>query len=694
MRLDLPSSKSTTGAIDLVDALDRELSPAEMEMNVHLTTWKIVDAYLAGVRHFRVMDRWSGNVAIAWENAKGDLDLRYEDIVRVYMTEAGRYIKMDISPIAGKKGESLDALRKASIGNATLQALAAKMPIAKLKRRLIVPFLKYGTVGLNHYETGNADMPDMIEVVPGRQLRGFPAFVDGVDQLYAIGRCRWVPMAWLVKRMKDVHQKNLREDPYSQMKAIDVPWGSTPPGLSTYDAYGLTPGSTVTVRKGDLLGTQISNPDHEGGKKYDRWARPYVQLEEIYIYDDSQEFVARRIIKAGDVILVDENFEEKGLRVLCPLHVARHTDIGKMFARGFVAPLIPFNDQIEKMLASLFKNVQEMDMFGTLFVSSGMGIDLKRWRTGPRPKIEKYDPDPLNATAQPMQLTPKNSGMMPAKIAEIALDQLNRLANQGPYYQGETSGRVDSAAGLGFLFNAGNIALGLPTHGLADALAGVYSRMLQVAKDRLGPGDTIELATIDDAIAGIIIDPNSGRMELASNPIPEAWEIEVNIKDRLPRDREIRKQELQELFQMQLVDPTRFWIAALEENLDFPGANKEIWETWRKVTWQIIVLFRDGKTPGPLEIGEHTQNADIQLMAVQQFMNKIEFSLAEPEVRAVFEEWKMNLEVLAGKNFPAGLGNPEDIAAQQMSMIQAQQRAGIEGAGVPEGQMPGVGPQQ
>jgi hypothetical protein len=160
---------------------------------------------------------------------------------------------------------------------------------------------------------------------------------------------------------------------------------------------------------------------------------------------------------------------------------------------------------------------------------------------------------------------------MPAKIADIALQQMQRLANQGPYYQGETSGRVDSAAGLGFLFNTGNIALGLPTHGMADALAGAYARMLQVAKDRMGPGDTIELATIDDAIAGVVIDPQTGLMELSHNPIPNPWEVEVNVKDRTPRDRNVRKEELKELYGLQLVDPTRFWIAALEENLDFDG---------------------------------------------------------------------------------------------------------------------------
>jgi hypothetical protein len=696
MRLELPKSNTPAAERDLVDALDRELGPAELEMNVSLVTWKVVDAYLAGIRKFRVTDRWAGNISIAWENAKGELDMRYEEITRQYLTEVGRYMKMDISPVAGKRGESLDSLRKAAIGNATLGSLASKMNMSTLKRSILIPFLKYGTVGVNHYETGDADMPDLIEVVPARQLRGLPAFVDGTYNLYGISRVRWVPMDWLVARMKSVYGKKLKEDPYAQLRAQDIPWGSTPPGQTTYEMGGLAPAGAgfagtgdLGMKRSDLLGTQISDPQQEGARAR-RFGRPYVQLEEIYIYDDSQQFVSRYVVKAGDVIIVDENFEDKRIKVLCPLHVARHTDIGKMFARGFVAPMIPFNDQIEKMFASLFKNIAEMDMFGTLFVHGASGIDIKRWRTGPRPKAEKYEPDPMNPGGQPFQLTPQNSGTMPAKVAQLALDQMQSLAGQGPAFQGETSGRIDSAAGLGFLFNTGNIALGLPTHGVADALAGAYARMLQVAKDRLGPGDTVELATIDDAIAGVIIDPTTGDMELESNPIPEAWEVDVNIKDRVPRDREIRKQELQELVQQGLVDPTRFWVAALEENLDFPGADREIWETWRKATWQIIVMFRDGKEPGPLVIGEHTQNPDIQLMAVQQFMNKIEFSLASEEVRNAFISWKVRLEILAGKNFPMGLGPPEEIAQEAMAGLGAEQRGEVPQLGIPTGVAPGV----
>ena len=122
-----------------------------------------------------------------------------------------------------------------------------------------------------------------------------------------------------------------------------------------------------------------------------------------------------------------------------------------------------------------------------------------------------------------------------------------------------------------------------------------------------------------------------------------------------------------------------------------PGAPRELWETWRKATWQIITLFRDGQTPGNLDIGEHTQNPDIQLIKLQEFMNKIEYSLSSEAVRKEFETWKMDLEILAGQRFPSELPPPEEVAA--MEAAGGQQRPGVPQAGIPAGMAPG-GPLQ
>ncbi len=680
-KLDLPTNER-----ELVDALDAELIPAEQEAMVHSTSHKLVDAYLAGARKFRIRDRFTGGIdsAISFENARGELEMRWEEITKVYLAEVGRFLKMDIFPTAAKKGESLGAMRKAAIAKATLGSLVAPMPLDRIKQEMIIAFLKHGTVGITHIETGLDHMPDAFEVVPARQLRGIPAWVDGVGNLMGIARKRWAPLGWLRTKMKEVYDKKIKtSNAVGDLGARDVPWGSAPPEESqsrqgTYGASGAAVGSggPFISSGSDVIGTDIgknlSRDSDSGAPKKD--GRMYVPVEEIYIYDDTTQFVARFIIKVGRKILLDENYEKQGVQVLCPLHVARHTDIGKFFARGFVAPLIPMNDQIEKLMASVFKNIQELDNFGMLVIPGSANLDIKKFKTGPRPKAISFDPDPMNPDLKPFSITPQNSGLLPVRAAEFAGQQLSKLSGQGPIFQGETSGRVDSAAGLGFLFNTGNISLALPANGLAAAFSGVYARLLQAAKDRLGPGKTIEIATIDDAIAGVVIDPQTGEMRLSENPIPEPWTVTIDVRDRQPKDREILKQELKEGLSLGTVDPVRYWVTAFEENLEIPGAPKEIWETWRKAIWQIILLFRDGVTPGNVDIGEHTQQPDIQLIKLNEFMSKIEFSLASEEVRTAFETWKMDLEILAGTRFPSELPPPEEAAEVELAQQQQAQQ--------------------
>ncbi len=660
---------------DIVNALDDELTQGEIEANVNLVAWKIIDAYLQGVRHFRVRDRWAGNVSIGFENSKGELDLRYEEVTAQFQTELGRYMKMDLNPVVTRIGESLGSLRDAAISQAYVTSQIAHINLDEIKRRAFIPLLKYGNVGVFHYETGIPNTPDGIELIHPRQLRPFPAFVDGLGNLSGIVRKRWVPLGWLIKIGKKKGWKvNLaKKNPEKDLKGQSVPYGMVPPGLTSFESAASMPGSAKGSSR-YVLGADISDPDRNDKpvKKDGRW---FVPLEEWYFHDQSQQYVSEFIIKIGNTIVMHENYEDNGLQIIRPLRVARHTDIDRFFARGYVAPLIPFNHQQEKMLSALFKNVAEIDMFGTLFVAGGSGIDLKKWKPGPRPKIMKYEPYPIDSTHKPFQLGPMNSGKLPADIIKISGELSKQLARQGSIYSGETSGRVDSAAGLGFLFNTGNVALGPPSHSIADAFSGVYSRIVQAGRERSKPGDTIQLTTITDGLAGVIINAE-GKMELSDNPIPDPIKVKIDIKDRTPRDRDIRKKELLELYGQQLVDPTRFWITALEENLDFPGPPKELWETWRKVVWQIMILFRDGKSPGELQVGEHTQSPDIQLIALQQFMNRIEYSLAAPEVRTEFENWKMQLETLAGIGFPAGLGQPEDVAMQAMAQGQGQMPIG------------------
>lgn len=678
----------------LVDVLDAELGTAESEMNLNRVGWRIIDGYLRGARKFNVLDRFSGKVSVGYEHLKGDVLFRYEDIVRRYLIEIGRWLRSDFGPVARRKGESLGDLRKASIANAILQARVAKIDLRRLRTELVIPYIKYGVVGIAHYETGDADNPDQVEVVPPHQLRGIPPYSEGSESMQGIARVRWVPYDWLKERVKLVYDIDLdKYDAESELEAIRVAWGHSPPGSTILNdgRSGAYPMVTEAPDQPPLYTERERGIPSEDSDDIREDGRYYVKLEEVYPYADDSLYAAAYILKVGRVIVYRENFEETGQRVICPLQVARYTDTGSFFARGFVAPLIPANDQFEKVVSSVARNIRDMDMMGSLMVSGGMNIDLKSWnKPGPRPKSEKYNVDPLAPNAQPFVLQPANIGTMPVQFGQFLTTISDKLSGQGPFFDGQAAGRIDSAAGLGFLFNTGNVGLGLPSHNIANALSAIYGRILQIAKGDLSEGQSIKLATIDENLAGVVFNPQSGELSLDQNPIPNPWEVELDIRDRTPRDPDVRKKELSELYGAGLLGTSpdeafiQYWITVFEENLDVIGGPKDIYETWRKVIWQIILLFNDGETPGPVEFGEHTQDPRVQIMALQRFMNKIEFSLSSDEVQREFEVWKEALERLMGVDYPAGLPPPEEAAAME---LQGQQ-PGQSPPGVVGGQAP------
>lgn len=675
----------------LAESLDMELTSAESEMGLNLTSWRIIDAYLRGARKFTTRDRFAGSVAVGFEHLRGDVLFRYEDIVRRYLVEVGRWLRADISPKVGRRGESLGDMRNAAIANAVLNARVAGINLDRLKTALIVPFVKHGIVGIAHYEMPDPMHPDHIEVVPARQLRFLPAFAEGTESVQGIARKRWMPYEWVRQHVQAMYDINLDTlyDVESDLYGIRVGWGSQPPGHSLIsemtgtghgrllqDASVLTPADPRIGGGRTYVGVPLDSKSAELHEDVDEAGRYYVPMEEIYPYMDDSTYCARYILKIGRKIIFQDDYESVGRRIVCPLQAARYADTGSSFSRGFVAPLIPANDQFEKVIASVARNLREMDIFGTTYVSSGMNIDVKRHnKPGPRPKMDKYTIDPLAPNAQPFNLAPKNPGLLPVNFGVFLKNVTDSLAGQGPFYEGQAAGRDIGAAGHGFLFNTGNIGLGLPSANLADSMAAIYSRVLQSARENLQAGETVKLATIDENLAGVVFNPETGSLELAQNPIPQPWEVKVDVKDRVPADPDTRKRELAEHHAAGLLGATpeeanlRYWIAVFEENLDVPGGPKDLYETWRKAIWQIILLFNDGKNPGPVEFDEHVQDPAVHLLALKRFMSKIEFSLASDEVQQEFVLWKEALERMTG-TYPMGLPPPEDVAAEAMPEIQ------------------------
>lgn len=676
--MSLPKDKK-----ELVQALNQEIGHADTECNIQKAGWKIVDGYLAGARHFNVVDPIAGSMEIAYENWDGSMQLRFEQILQDFSTEVGRLQKMAIDPVCTRRGESLDALRKGAIAHATLGTLVAPLNLDNLKVEALKMIVKYGTVGIEHWETDDPVFRDAVSVIHPRELRGLPAWTDGKSGLRALVRKRDVPLDWIKGRINRMG-KNVSTN-LTDLKAVKVPWGTSSPNeaANRYSTGSPSVGTPVlpdpsTSKYG--FGAKVAKKMKDE-EKPDETGRYFVCLEEIYVLDIDPAYMCRYIIKIGDTIPVDDDFERPGYRVVCPIQVARYTDTGRFHGRGYVGPQIPLNDVIERMLGNFFQNVIDMDVYGTVLIPDTWNVDTDTWKAGRRPRYQTYSPDLSTPNHQQILIQPATSGMLPSKAAEVGLSIQQTLSGHGPMFQGEATGRMDSASGHGFLFDVANIRLSMPVNSFADAIVGVYGRLLQSAKARYGDDDTMKLTAIDEAMAGVVVGKD-GALSLSDNPIPEPWEVTIDIKDRMPRDLITRKQELKELFQMSLVTPTSFWLAAHDEKLDFPGSPRDLIESYRKAIWQVVMLFGNGKEPGLIDVGQQSTNPEVQLMVVQRFMNKIEFSLADQKVREAFEQWKMVLEQMLGKGFPEGLMPPDQAAMQQQQMMS--------GGGGPMG--PGMGP--
>lgn len=649
-RLTLPTDKKA-----LSDALNLARSAAWGRRNSFYLMCQIAYHYLQGVRRFRVSSFEEARLQIGYENDLGTLHFRNEDLRNKYRTELGRYMRMDISPVVSKVGWGIDSLRKASIGQVAVDYRTRFIDFNSLKSRAFQQFLTFGTVGFHHTTCVDAkgDQRDTVEVVPPWELFPTPGNPAHPDELRCTSRYRQVPLPWLKKRAKDNPDLKLATGKEGErlMQVREVPAGQPVRSTSNDDTqpFGLS----------DFSQTWDTSSMASRG---DKGKEKYAPLMETWVHGPDMT-VARYIVKVGDHIAMDEDYYKKGLVVPCPLAVARHTPDCGWYSTGFVTGLIPMNHQVEKMLARLFKNVQDLDTYGALFwpLSAGAGVKEFERRDG-GPKVITYEPDyATQGRAQPFVVAPYNTGDTPGKLVSLGNQLQDKFASQGPQFTGGAPGRVDSAAGLGFLFEVGNIALSSPSHELANAFSQMYRSILFHAKQDFKPGDSLLLTNITDDIAGVKIGEN-GEVSIADNPLPDYWEVEIDIKDRQPKSTEQQKQELLGMLQLQVIDRMQFRIENQRHNLGFITGNRAEWEQWRKAVFNNVLMFGDGKQPGGSVYSPIHDNKVIFLMALTDFTSRLEFSLAEKPVREQFERFKMMLQdQMAG--FPEGAAGIEDLSA-------------------------------
>ena len=661
----------------LSEAIKMLVAAGTAERNVRAADWLISYYYLHGIRNFPQINYKEGRVKFSLVNNERQRGFKYEEVMVKMSTQLGRLMRMDITPRVVRKNMSLDGVRDASIAQIVLESMFDDPQKDSLKADLLVPLLMFGTVGLAAwaaYDEETGEVVPSVEVVPPWELIPVPANPPLSRHQQGLIRSRWVPVSWLKERA-DL-DRTISKDLIKKMETIDVNYGSLPPiegaPLSSTGRHGTVPPKDVPDLK-RMTG------------KGDRSER-YTRLDTVWIFDETKEKVARHILVAGGEVVKDVRYDEvEGERKLppIPIAVAKYHNVGGFYARGYVEPLLPLNSEVELMFANLFKNIQDLDLFGFMMVPATLGVDMNSFshaKSGPKTVV--FEPDYAAPDAAVFNIKPANAGTLPAKVGEAGLALMDRLSQQSEMLSGDAPGRVDSARGLGLLHEASNIPLGPAATSVATALGVVYRALLGIAEETWSNRKVGSISMLDDSVAGITFDYESGALDLSQNAIPSPFKVNVTIRSRYPESPEQKKRELIESLQGGIITPQDFRIEIRKNGIDFPVANEAEWQQYRRGTLENIQLFGDGEKPGEVIVSVYDDHM-MHMMRLQDFMAKPEFSLASEAVRLKFEQhFEMHME--GSGDYPEAMGYPEEEA------MLAEQMAGS-GVGLPPGQLPQQG---
>jgi len=199
---------------------------------------------------------------------------------------------------------------------------------------------------------------------------------------------------------------------------------------------------------------------------------------------------------------------------------------------------------------------------------------------------------------------------------------------------GGAPGRVDSAQGLGFLYETSNVPLTPTAKAIARGFTNCYRVCLDITRRMWDDQKVLDITHLDDSIAGVRLDTETGRIRLTNNAIPHPDEVIVSVASAVPRSKEQMKMELKDALTTARITLTEYNIFARKNSLDLPIGNEQEWQNYRRAMLENIMLWGDGQKPGEVT-GDVKDMHHIHLMVLNPFI--------PPPSFAVFLAWKKNL---------------------------------------------------
>lgn len=665
--IELPSNKE-----QLSQAIKFIINAGRQRRNPQAIRWWIARHYMRGVRNFHDINYSEGSLRVSYYDEEGVLHFVYEDIVSQFQSQLGRLMGIDFSPIVAARGMSLDGMRKVGIGQVVLDKLFPGPKVSSLQRRYFCNLLLYGTVAMIPWVSDDDETVD-IDLVPPWELVPIPIDASDPESASGLLRCKMVPVDWL-KQLPGVPGEKSKI--WREMKTAELPIGYIAPDSKSQFggsvAFGLSSIPTSRFYSG-------SKPVAGRGGEKDQTKVEAVQAAEVWTRD-REGYWKDYVLWAGGRVLARKDYE--GMRKDFPPQVSSDVQVGNYWGRPYVDLLIPLNSEIEDAMARQLQMIKDWDLYGLFMEPTTSGVPAKVNRGADGLKRVRFEPDHITPELKPYNLNPTNPTQLPALILKQAIDLQTKIANQpGQLMSGNAPGRVDSASGLGFLFETSSVPL-TPTAKIgAAAFINCYRVALNICRERWGDDKILELTHLDDNIAGIQFNSQEGTIKLANNAIPHPDDVVINVASAVPRSKHQRIMQLNELLKAGIITPTEFRITARKEGLDLPVGNEIEWQNYRKAVWQNILLFNDGITPGHVIYSDRDLHP-IHLMQIDAFMAKPEFSLASQAILDAFIELRdMHLDGMG--QIPEGMPEIEEAAAEMVMQTKAR---------IPEAGLPPIGP--
>jgi len=251
----------------------------------------------------------------------------------------------------------------------------------------------------------------------------------------------------------------------------------------------------------------------------------------------------------------------------------------------------------------------------------------------------------------------------------LAASLMDKIANQpNKMMSGEAPGRTDSEVGFNFLWETSGIPLSPTAKNIAEGVSGVYRAMLRILKDTWTDQKVVSISSLDDSLAGIVLDAESGTLSLSQNAIPYPDEISITIASEVPVSKEQQKAELKEALKEARITLDEFNFEVRKRGLDIPVGGELEWQNYRRAMLENILLFGDGQTPGKVVVSDRDLHR-IHLMVLDTFMARPEFYSASPQVREQFVTHREEHYYGMG-NFPEAMPMPEDTAEAMLTPPQ------------------------